>query len=192
MKSLPMVTLISLATLTVACAGDRPTTPTGDASTPPTATDVRGSLDLGGAVLDAPETWEFDAPSSSMRLAEAVIPGPGGPALLTVFFFGEGGGGGVDANLARWVGQIEADGEPERGEYTVGDFTVTTIAAAGTLLPSGMGAGPSQPVPGSALVGAVIQGPGGPWFLKVTGPEETVDAARDAFDRMLRSVRAGS
>jgi hypothetical protein len=192
MKLVRISLVAMLATVTFACGGERPTEPAGDASPPTVPSDVRGTIDLGGAVIDAPDGWEFSQPSSSMRLAEATIPGPGGPALLTVFFFGAGGGGGVDANLARWVGQVEADGEPERGEFSVGDFTVTTVAVDGTLLPSGMGAGPTEPVPGSSVVGAVIQGPGGPWFLKVTGPEETVDSARDAFDRMLRSVRAGS
>jgi len=192
MKNLALLALFALSAVTFACGGDRPPAPTGDTSAATAPSDVRGTLDLGGVVLDAPDGWEFAAPSSSMRLAEATIPGPGGPALLTVFFFGAGGGGGVDANLARWVGQVEADGEPERGEYAVGDFTVTTVAVDGTLLPSGMGAGPTGPVPGSSLVGAVIQGPGGPWFLKITGPEETVHSARNAFDEMLRSVRAGS
>lgn len=189
MRFAPICASITLAALTVACGGDRPAVESRDQVAPPATTDVRGTLDLGGAVLDAPETWDFAAPSSSMRLAEATIPGPGGPALLTVFFFGEGGGGGVDANLARWVGQVETDSQPERGELTVGDFTITTVAVDGTLLPSGMGSGPAAPVPGSSLVGAVIEGPGGPWFLKVTGPEETVHGAREAFDRMLRSVR---
>ncbi|HSN55836.1 MAG TPA: hypothetical protein VLT32_14275, partial [Candidatus Sulfomarinibacteraceae bacterium] len=58
-----------------------------------------------------------------------------------------------------------------------------------TLLPSGMGAGPTEPIPGSRLLGAVIDGPGGPWFFKLTGPAETVAAAAADFESMLRSVR---
>jgi hypothetical protein len=52
-----------------------------------------------------------------------------------------------------------------------------------------MGGGPVEPAPGSQLLGAVIEGPGGPWFFKVTGPTDTVSAAAAAFDEMLRSVR---
>jgi hypothetical protein len=44
-------------------------------------------------------------------------------------------------------------------------------------------------MPGSKLVGAVVEGPGGPWFFKVTGPRSTVAAAEPAFENMLRSVR---
>ena len=126
-----------------------------------------------------------------MRLAEAEIPGPGGPALLTVFFFGAGGGGGVDANLERWAGQIELDPgtAPERGGFEVNGSSVSGIEAVGTLLPSRMGGGPSEPAPGSKLLGAVIEGPGGPWFFKVTGPVDTVSAAAPAFLAMLESIR---
>jgi hypothetical protein len=126
-----------------------------------------------------------------MRLAEAEIPGGDGPALLTVFFFGPGGGGRTEANLQRWAGQIEPDaGEaPVSDSFEINGYTVSTIAVEGTLLPSRMGGGPSEAVPGSKLVGAVVEGPGGPWFFKVTGPAATVAAAEPAFDGMLRSVR---
>jgi hypothetical protein len=52
-----------------------------------------------------------------------------------------------------------------------------------------MGGGPTEPTPGSRLLGAVVEGPGGPWFFKITGPAATVTAAAPAFDAMLRSVR---
>jgi hypothetical protein len=188
-----MHSVLVLSIVSVACGGDvraPATAPTGELLT--AADEPSGStLDLGGAAVDQPQTWSFSEPSSTMRLAEATVSGPGGPALLTVFFFGPGGGGGVEANLERWAGQIEtaAGGEPQRDSFSVDGFTISTIAAEGTLLPSGMGAGPTEPVPGSRLLGAVIEGPGGPWFFKLTGPAETVAAAAADFDRMLRSVR---
>lgn len=179
----------------VACAADKPATDTTDTSTPaPVSAKSSGGgegLALPGATVDRPEGWVFRAPSSSMRLAEAEIPGPGGPALLTVFFFGAGGGGGIDANLQRWAGQIEADpgAETVRDSFEVDGYTISTIGVAGTLLPSRMGGGPTEPAPGSRLQGAVIEGPGGPWFFKMTGPAETVVDAIPAFDAMLRSIQ---
>ena len=193
MFKLTMSSLLALSIVSVACGGDvraPATAPTGELLT---AADEPSEnvIDLGGAVVDLPQSWTFSEPSSTMRLAEATFAGPGGPALLTVFFFGLGGGGGVEANLERWAGQIEvaAGSEPQRDSFAVGGFTISTIAAEGTLRPSGMGAGPTEPVPGSRLLGAVIEGPGGPWFFKLTGPAETVAAAGADFDRMLRSVR---
>lgn len=188
-----MSSVLVLSVVSVACGGDvraPATAPTGELLT---AADEpsENTLDLGGAVVDRPQTWSFNEPSSTMRLAEATVSGPGGPALLTVFFFGPGGGGGVEANLERWAGQIETagGGEPQRDSFSVDGFAISTIAAEGTLLPSGMGAGPTEPIPGSRLLGAVIDGPGGPWFFKLTGPAETVAAAAADFESMLRSVR---
>jgi hypothetical protein len=129
-----------------------------------------------------------------MRMAQAAIPGPGGPAELVLFHFGPGGGGGVEANIERWIGQVEIEGEPERGAFAAGDpaqdgVRVTWVDAAGTLQPSGMGMGPTEPQPGSRLLGAVVEGPGGPWFFKATGPDETLAAARGDFLAMLRAAR---
>jgi len=189
--------LLSVAIVIVgtACAADSEQPSSGDATPPPAVSDqasgAAGTLALPGATIDRPTGWNFHQPSSSMRLAEAEIPGPGGPALLTVFFFGSGGGGGTEANLQRWAGQIAVDPGTEavRESFEVDGFTVTTIDVAGTLQPSMMGGGPSEPVPGSRLLGAVIEGPGGPWFFKITGPSDTVSAAVPAFDGMLRSIR---
>jgi hypothetical protein len=128
-----------------------------------------------------------------MRIAQATIPGDGGPGELAVFYFGPGGGGGVDANLERWIGQVQVEPggpEPRRDRFQVGDFAVTTVEVAGTLMPSGMGSGPDTPQPGSLLLGAVVEGPGGPWFFKATGPAATLAAQREAFIAMLRGLRA--
>jgi hypothetical protein len=181
--------------LLVACGGySAPQSESAPRANPPTGEAAEKSaseLIVPGARFDRPAGWLFRDPSSSMRLSEAEIPGGSGAALLTVFFFGAGGGGEIEANLQRWVGQIEAEAgtEPVRDSFQVGGFSVSTIAVEGTLLPSRMGGGPSEPAPGSKLVGAVVEGPGGPWFFKMTGPVETVTAAEPAFDSMLRSFR---
>ena len=195
MRQLPTPIVVSVVLLSVACGGG--SAPTSVAA-PPAALDTIAQTDaladvltVPGASFDKPAGWTFSEPSSSMRIAEASVPGTDGAALLTVFFFGEGGGGGTEANLDRWAGQIVADAgtEPVRGAFDFGDYSVSTIAVEGTLQPSRMGGGPTEPVPGSKLVGAVVEGPGGPWFFKITGPEGTVSAAEPALDAMLRSVR---
>ena len=140
-----------------------------------------------------PAAWQPRPPSSPMRMAEATIPGDGGAGDLTVFFFGSGGGGGVDANIDRWIGQMEVTpgSVPRRDGFESGGFTVTWVDVEGTLLPSMMGSGPTTPQPGSRLLGAVVEGPSGPWFFKATGPSATLDAAREDFLAMLRGVRRG-
>jgi hypothetical protein len=144
-----------------------------------------------GLDFDLPAGWQSEQPSSSMRMAQAAIPGPGGPGQLVVFYFGPGGGGGVEANVQRWIGQMEVDPgtQPAQETFDANGYRVTVIDVKGTLLPSTMGTGPETPQPDSRLLGAVVEGPGGPWFFKVTGPEATVEAERDAFLTMLRGVR---
>lgn len=190
-----IVGLVAVLGVSVACAADKPSSAAGDSQSPSAPSTVKSvsaeALALPEARVDRPNGWIFRQPSSSMRLAEAEIPGPSGPAVLTVFFFGAGGGGGVDANLQRWAGQMEMDPDTEavRDNFDLDGYTVSTIEVEGTLLPSRMGSGPSEPAPGSKLMGAVIEGPGGPWFFKVTGPKDTVSAAAPAFEGMLRSIR---
>lgn len=142
--------------------------------------------------FDLPQTWQSQAPSSGMRVAQATIPGSGGPGELAVFFFGPGGGGGVEANIQRWIDQMESPAQPQPETFEANGFKVTWIDVQGTLKPSMMGSGPATPQPNSRLLGAVVEGPGGPWFFKATGPEATLGPERDAFLTMLKSVRAKS
>jgi hypothetical protein len=195
MSLLRWTVLVPLLIAGAACGADRPSSE-GPSAQPSTAAAAGGgarteALVLPGAAVDRPAGWAFRQPTSSMRLAEADIPGPGGSALLTVFFFGAGGGGAAEANLERWAGQIETSpgADQERAAFEVDGYKVSTLAVSGTLLPSRMGGGLTEPAPGSRLLGAVVEGPGGPWFFKITGPEATVTAAAPAFDAMLRSIR---
>jgi hypothetical protein len=138
-----------------------------------------------------PASWQNEQPANNMRVAQAIIPGPGGPGSLVVFYFGPGGGGGVEANIQRWIDQMDvaAGSNPTPETFEANGYRVTWIDVGGTLKPSTMGTGPTTEQPGSRLLGAVVEGPGGPWFFKVTGPDSTVSAERDNFLTMLRSVR---
>jgi hypothetical protein len=138
-----------------------------------------------------PPGWQQVPTSSSMRLAQAAIPGPDGGAEIGVFHFGAGQGGDVEANLQRWVGQVDPDAgsAPRRQTFESNGLRVTWVDVHGTLKPGQMGTGPATAQPSSRLLGAVIEGDGGPWFFKATGPDAVLAAQRDAFVGMLRSAR---
>jgi hypothetical protein len=51
-----------------------------------------------------------------------------------------------------------------------------------------MGSGPTTPQPDSRLIGAVVEGPGGPWFFKATGPSQTLADQRQGFRDMLMAL----
>lgn len=147
----------------------------------------------GNINFDLPAGWVSQPPTSDMRMAQAEIPGSAGPGQLVVFHFGPGGGGTVEANIERWIGQMEmppgTNPQPQTFETGTG-YKVTWIDVPGTLKPSMMGTGPETEQPNSRLLGGIVEGPGGPWFFKATGPDATLAAQRDAFVNMLKSVRA--
>lgn len=142
-----------------------------------------------GLVYTLPAGWKEEAPTSSMRLAQGIIPGAEGQGEFAIYFFGPGGGGGLEANLDRWVGQVEVSAPPQRETFEANGLRITHIDITGTLKPSTMGMGPTAPQPGGKLYGAVVEGPGGPWFIKAMGPEATLVAAREGWLGMLRGVR---
>jgi hypothetical protein len=130
-----------------------------------------------------------------MRAAEYGIEGDA-QAELTVFYFGEGQGGAVEANVTRWLGQMtQPDGsdtakQAKRDETKVNGIAVSTVEAHGTFT-GGMGmaaAASSGPIPNAIMLGAIASGPAGPVFFKLVGPAEAVDRARPAFDALVASL----
>ncbi len=160
-----------------------------DAAEAPAA--AGGAVSANGITYTLPEGWRGEQPDSPMRMGQATIPGPGGDGLLTVFFFGPGGGGSAEMNIQRWVDQMTADAGATPVTETVaqGDFVVSFVEHQGTLQASRMGTFPSTDMPGYRLLGAVVEGPGGPWFFKAVGPDATLAAERDAFRSMILGVQ---
>jgi hypothetical protein len=145
----------------------------------------------GGVTWDVPAAWTEQAPRS-MRVATYAVPAAKGhgPGECAVFFFGAGQGGGVEANVERWARQFEGNPKPERSSRQVGRWRVTEVALAGTYLAPGGPAMQSQgQLPGYRLSGAIVEGPGGSVFFKLTGPEATVAAAKGDLAALLSSLR---
>ena len=150
----------------------------------------------GGMEWTAPTGWKPER-SRPMRAATYTIAPASGDeagAECAIFFFGAGQGGSVEANIQRWTGQFkEPDGRPasaEVSEQTVGGVHVTTVDTSGAY--SGMGgpmAASARAVAGYRLLGAVIEGPGGNVFVKLTGPANTVAENEQEFEQLLASFR---
>jgi hypothetical protein len=125
-----------------------------------------------------------------MRAAEYVIDGGDEQSVLTVFFF-PGGGGGIQANIDRWVGQMQTTEArpPEITTLEVNDLRVTKIDVhggyGGMQMPGQAAAPPSES--GFRMLGAIVEGPEGPVFFKLVGPEPIVNLAADAFETLIAS-----
>ncbi len=149
----------------------------------------------GGLRFDPPPGWTSQP--KPMRTANFVVPGQGGAGECAVYYFGPGQGGGVEANIHRWLGQfLGADGQPlqasgaKRTERTVNGIAVTTLDVAGTYLFKPFPMAP-QAVrkPGYRMLAAIALGPDAPVFFKLTAPDKTAAAAAAAFHEMIDSLR---
>lgn len=146
----------------------------------------------GGVKWTTPAGWKTEGTARPMRAATYDIPAAPGdkdPAECAVYFFGQGQGGSIDANLERWKGQFHNASPAKTAKRTIHGLAVTTIDVSGSY--SGMG-GPMAPStttkPAYRMLGAIVEGPGGNVFFKFTGPEKTIAQNQAKFDSMLASV----
>ena len=145
-----------------------------------------------------PAGWTPRTPSSTMRLAEYVVPASGGAgaAEVVVYFFGKAQGGNVEANLARWKGQFSTpDGSPVPETVTrdsSGAFPITFAEYRGTYR-RGIGAGSADSVKtGQALLAGIAETPRGTMFIQLFGPAARVAAEREIFMRFVKGLKDSS
>jgi hypothetical protein len=143
----------------------------------------------------APAGWKTEGPRPMRAATYSIAPAAGDTAgaECVVNFFGPDQGGGVDANIERWKGQVHGpDGKPATAKIdkrTVRGVSITMIDSSGSY--TGMG-GPMMAspkvVPGYRLLGAIVEGPGGNVFFKLTGPAKTIASQQKNFDQLLASI----
>lgn len=154
-----------------------------------------------GVAWQPPAGWA-DEGTREMRIASYSVPGKSGAAAgeCAVYYFGPGQGGTPDANIERWVGEFENPQSPQRTTATVHGLRVTRARVRGAYRShgGGMGAdmGGGSPHGGGEaaqadqeLMGAIVEGPQGLVFFKLTGPRATIDGAAGDFDKMIASLR---
>jgi hypothetical protein len=157
-----------------------------------------GSTQSGGLQFNPPAGWVAEQPSSTMRTAQYKLPrieGDAADATLAVFYFGQGQGGSVEANLDRWVGQMQQpDGSSSKSKAktentTINKMPVTLLDVTGTYTESMMGGGNGQQLPGLARMrAAVIETPRGAYYVKLVGPEKTVGHWDASFMEFIKSA----
>lgn len=137
--------------------------------------------------LKVPADWKNAPPSNRLRLAQFEIPAVKGdkePAELVISSFG-GTGGGIAANVSRWIGQFNSDGrkvkvtqgESEQGKYVFVDISGTYNKSIGPPILR-----KTEAVPNSRMLGVILAVEGKAYyFLKLTGPDKTVAEAADAL-----------
>jgi len=153
------------------------------------AAETPATFKVGEFTFKRPEKWEWVEVTSSMRKAQLKVASADKKqnAEVIFFHFGQGGGGGVKANVDRWLGQFQEPKDKLKSkveEVTVGKRKVTYVQAEGTYK-SGMPGGPTTPQPNSSLLGAIIESDAGDVFARMTGPTALVKASTEDFKKMV-------
>jgi hypothetical protein len=140
---------------------------------------------VGSFSFAVPDGWKSVTPSSPMRKAQLEIARGPDTAEVTFFDFGAGQGGSAADNVARWYAQFPGSEKNRITENVqIGSVKITFAMTDGTFS-SGMPGGPTTPMPGYALCGAIMETTEGSVFIKMTGPDRVVKASTEAFKKMV-------
>lgn len=139
-----------------------------------------------------PPAWEWIETTSAMRKAQLKVLSADKSEVAEVvfYYFGQGGGGGTQANIDRWLGQFQEPKDKINAkveEVTLNKRKLTYVQAEGTYL-SGMPGGPKTPQPNSMLLGAILESDSGNVFVKMTGPTALTKASSTEFKQMVESA----
>ena len=143
-----------------------------------------------------PPKWARDDGGSPMRKAHYKIRATAGDtddAEMSVYYFGKGGGGSIDANIDRWKSQFPdaTEGDLKRSERKANGMKQTVVEIQGAFQGGGMGPREPEPKKGNyRMIAAIVETPSGNYFFKFTGPEKTVESERTTFFGLLDSVKA--
>lgn len=145
-------------------------------------------------VLKVPAAWKKEQPSSRLRLGQFAIPaGEGDKDKAELGIFNFGAGGGVDANVRRWIGQFQSEGRMQKltegawgedGKYVFVELSGIYNAPVGPPV-----AQQTKATPGSRMLGVILVSEArGVFFLKLTGPDKTVAAQAEALRASFGAV----
>src|SRR5437588_2335807 len=144
-----------------------------------------------------PDGWTVEKASSSMRVAQYKLPKADGDkedASLVLYYFGATQGGTAQANIDRWIAQMEQpDGSASKDKAksettTVNGLKLTTVDVTGTYT--------AEMAPGSKtfhndenyrLRAAVVETPKGNYFVKLAGPAKTIARWDQSYTDYLKS-----
>lgn len=141
-------------------------------------------VELQGLKLQVPKSWEQQKPSSNLRLGQFAIPAKEGDDEGAEYVVFPPFGGTAQQNIERWIGQFEGQGREvkstqgssDQGKYIFVELTGTYKKPFGPPF-----AQQTKPAPDYKMLGVILTSQqGGNYFIKVTGPKETVAGVTEA------------
>jgi hypothetical protein len=147
---------------------------------------------VGEFTFARPANWAWVESTSQMRKAQLKVSDAASKASAEVafYYFGPGGAGGAEANVDRWLHQFVEPSDQINAKVehtTVGKTKLTYVQAEGTYK-NGMPGGQLTPMPGFALIGAILESDKGNVYVRMTGPKELVKSSVADFKNMIEGA----
>ena len=133
------------------------------------------------SIWEVPADWQV-ADAGPMLFAHFAIASNGAKADVNISQ-SLGDGGGLQANVKRWRGQL---GLPPIAEILTSPLSATDKSGAQVVEYSGTNVKTGQP---ARLVAAVVPHGGQTWFYKLMGDDAVVTAQKDAFFKFIQSAK---
>jgi len=154
--------------------------------------DPANVLRVGGISAPKPVQWTWVTPANAFRTLQYSVPAQGGSgsaADLIVSGFVAGDGGPLKQNIDRWVASFASETggpvTPILDVREIGGLTVHLVELRGKFRDMG-----GVQFPGSLQLAAIVEAPGGRVFIRLVGPEATVEGWRDAWQTMVAGIKA--
>lgn len=133
--------------------------------------------------LNVPKAWKQQQPSNNLRLAQFVVPAAAEGVEAAELVISGPFGGSAAQNIQRWLGQFDSKGREvkmtqgtsSQGKYILVDISGTYNRSIGPPIRR-----QTESVEGFRVINVMLSvenGRGGNYFLKLTGPSETVATA---------------
>ena len=193
-RTLTIAAIFFVVSLAVwACGKQGPTATSGmQSNSAQSNTNASGDLHF-----KAPDGWVTEKASSSMRVAQYKLPkaeGDNDDASLIVYYFGAAQGGTTQANIDRWIAQMQQpDGSSSKDKAktettTINGLKVTMVDVTGTYTAEiAPGSGSFHNDTNYRLRAAVVETPKGNYFVKLAGPAKTIARWDQAYADYLKS-----
>ena len=157
---------------------------------------------LGELQFTAQPGWVVETPTSAMRKAQYRLPkveGDTEDASLVVYYFGASGGGGREANLARWAGPFEQPDKSDSAAHmksvdrTVNGLKVTDVELSGTYVAETMpGSGERVRKEDWRMLASIVEAPAGAYYPKLVGPAKTVAHWAPSYKTFVDALKTGN
>ena len=191
-QSIMCVVLVAGLLASLACGSK------GTASVPTSQSNAAQPIPMTGELrYKAPDGWVKEQTTSSMRVAQYKLPKTEGDpedALLVLYFFGATQGGAVQANIDRWISQMQQpDGSASKDKAktetsTVNGLKITSVDVSGTYTAEMAPGTPGQRNDANyRMRAAVIETPRGNYFLKLVGPAKTMGTWEQSVTDFVKS-----